>query len=229
MSAFVFSVKIAAEKRKLVDISRFEISPNKINFLFGESGIGKSIISKAIFGLLDPDDLSLTINNSSYEKYKNSPTTKSLQENGFFVFQEPSSHLNPLLPLNKQLNEGSLKNVEHSDEQAIIRHLWGGEDEGFLNRLLKVFPKPYRPSGGEKQRILLAMAFKKIKKYIDSKSNKTALFIFDEPSGSLDNRFRNLFIQLLIECYKQKPFTVLIITHDYSIISEVEGNYKKIE
>ncbi|KAA3618439.1 MAG: ATP-binding cassette domain-containing protein [Calditrichaeota bacterium] len=228
MSAFEFALQIASGRRKLVDISNFKISPNKINFLFGESGIGKSIISKAIFGLIDPDDLDVKINKSDYLKYLNLPATKSVQENGFFVFQEPSSHLNPLLPLYKQLSEGSLQNVDPSDEQAIIRHLWNGAEEAFLNRLLKIFPKPYRPSGGEKQRILLAMAFKKIKIYLDSKSTKTALFVFDEPSGSLDNRFRNLFIQLLLECYQLKPFTILIITHDYSIISEVEKNYKDI-
>jgi len=228
MSAFKFDVQIAAGRRKLVEISSFQISPNKINFLFGESGIGKSIISKALFGLLDPDDLSIKINNSDYESYLNSSTTKSIQKDGFFVFQEPSSHLNPLMPIYKQLNEGSLKNVDKADEQAIIRLLWDGMDDEFLRRLLKVFPKPYRPSGGEKQRILLAMAFKKILKYIKSKSAKTALFIFDEPSGSLDNRYRNLFIQLLMECYKQKPFTVLIITHDYSIISEMEQSYKNM-
>ncbi len=228
MSAFKFDLQIAAGRRKLVDINNFQISPNKINFLFGESGIGKSIISKAIFGLLEPDDLSIKINSFNYDTYLKSPKIKSLQNDGFFVFQEPSSHLNPLLPLYKQLGEGSLKTVKKSDEQAIIRLLWDGADDDFLKRLLKVFPKPYRPSGGEKQRILLVMAFKKIKKYIDNNSHKTGLFIFDEPSGSLDNRFRNLFIQLLIECYKQKPFTVLIITHDYSIISEIENNYKSI-
>ena len=223
-----FSLTIKSNKRLLVDIKDFHISTNKINFLFGESGIGKSIISKAIFGLLDPDDLSIKINNSGYESYLNLPATSSLQKEGFFVFQEPSTHLNPLLSLYKQLNEGSLKNIDKSDTQAIIRHLWNGAEDEFLDRLLKVFPKPHRPSGGEKQRILLVMAFKKIKKYIDAKSPKTALFIFDEPSGSLDNKFRNLFIQLLMECYKQKPFTVLIITHDYSIISEIEKNYKSI-
>ncbi len=228
MTDFKFDVQIKAGKRTLVDINNFDLAPNKINFLFGESGIGKSIISKAIFGLLDPDELLVKMDGASYEKYLHKPAVKSMQKEGFFVFQEPSSHLNPLLTLEQQLNEGSLRNIKKVDEQSIIRHLWGGADSGFLERLLKVFPKPFRPSGGEKQRILLAMAFKKIKKYLDGKSSKTALFIFDEPTGSLDNRFRNLFLELLVECYKQKPFMVLIITHDYSIISEMENNYADI-
>lgn len=230
MSAFHFDIKINAGKRKLVDIDGFEISPNKITFLFGESGIGKSIISKAFYGLLDGDDLKIKINDFDYPEYLKKDLVTEQKDTGFFVFQEPSSHLNPLRKLAVQLNEGSLKNINKKDEQAIIKFLWDGGDQVFLEKLLQVFPKPYRPSGGEKQRILLAMAFKKIKKYIDDKSQtKTALFVFDEPTGSLDNRFRNLFLQLLIECYRQKPFSALIITHDYSIISEMETHYPDLQ
>ena len=229
MSAFKYDLKIYAGKRRLLQINNFEIAPNKVTFLFGESGIGKSIISKAVFGLLDSESLLIKINNSDYKSYLESSIVREFQNNGFFVFQEPSSHLNPLRTLYKQLNEGSLKDLSPKDEQSIIRFLWDGIDPDFLNMLLKVFPKPYRPSGGEKQRILLAMAFKKIKQYIDQEnSHKTAFFIFDEPSGSLDNHFRNLFLQLLMECYKQKPFTALIITHDYSIISEIETKYSSL-
>jgi len=72
------------------------------------------------------------------------------------------------------------------------------------------------------------MAFKKIKKYLDNTHIKTALFVFDEPSGSLDNTYRDLFIQLLLECYRQKPFSSIIITHDYSVISTVEEKYKQL-
>jgi ABC-type dipeptide/oligopeptide/nickel transport system ATPase subunit len=74
----------------------------------------------------------------------------------------------------------------------------------------------------------LVMAFKKIKKYLDDNKLKSALFVFDEPSGSLDNTYRDLFIQLLLECYKQKPFTSIIITHDYSVISMIERNYQNL-
>lgn len=230
MSAYHFDIKINSGKRKLVEISDFELSPNKITFLFGESGIGKSVISKAFYGLLDSEDLKIRINNQDYSEYLKNNLVCDQKKHGFFVFQEPSSHLNPLRTLDVQLNEGSLKNIDKKDEQAIIKFLWDGGDQVFLERLLQVFPKPYRPSGGEKQRILLAMAFKKIKKYIDDKNQKkTALFIFDEPTGSLDNRFRNLFLQLLIECYKQRPFSALIITHDYSIISEMEMQYSDLQ
>jgi ABC-type dipeptide/oligopeptide/nickel transport system ATPase subunit len=47
------------------------------------------------------------------------------------------------------------------------------------------------------------------------------MFVFDEPSGSLDNRFRDIFLTELFGSYRRRPFTALVITHDYSMISRI--------
>jgi ABC-type dipeptide/oligopeptide/nickel transport system ATPase subunit len=106
-----------------------------------------------------------------------------------------------------------------------LSELWSTTSEKSLNSVLDVFPKPYRPSGGEKQRVLLAMAFKKIELVVNKSGLKPTYFVFDEPTGSLDNKYRNLFLALLVRKFKKSPFTVKIITHDYSIISEIYKNY----
>jgi len=225
MSKSGLRISIISGGRTLVDIEDFSFSRNKITFLFGESGIGKSIISKALFGLLDPDELQITINGIDYLQYLNSPITRQLQHNGFFVFQEPSSHLNPLMKIEEQLREGSIR--DELDEKSILKYLWNNTDDKIIQQILDIYPKPYRPSGGEKQRFLLAMAFKKINAVFNgSHSVSNNLFIFDEPSGSLDNHFRNLFIELLLKKSSQHIFTSLFITHDYSIISEIINKHK---
>jgi ABC-type glutathione transport system ATPase component len=222
-----FSVSIHAGRRPIVSVDKFDVAADRITFLFGESGIGKSMISKAIYGLLDPDELRVAVNNRPYGDYCNDPATREIKENSFFVFQEPSSHLNPLMKISDQLNEGSLS--ASTAQSRILSWLWGTGDEAAPKRVLDVFPKPYRPSGGEKQRVLLAMAFKKIDLFIQSGDKKgRSFFVFDEPTGSLDNTYRNLFLQLLFECYGKRPFTVMIITHDYSVISEVYANYRPL-
>ncbi|RMF59373.1 MAG: ATP-binding cassette domain-containing protein [Calditrichaeota bacterium] len=218
-----YNIKIATKTRNVVSIENFKFARNKITFLFGESGIGKTLISKAIYGLLDDTRLEIWINGLSYSDYCKDELTRQFQRNGFFVFQEPSTHLNPLIPLGAQLREGSLRKV--SEEKEILKTLWDNSSETTVREILKVFPKPYRPSGGEKQRILLAMALKKIVLYQKNKTDQPALFVFDEPSGSLDNHFRNIFLRLLFEKFSQSPFTSLFITHDYSIISEVFEQY----
>lgn len=215
-----YRIHITTQTRPLVAIDRFDVPRGKITLLFGESGIGKSILSKAVYGLLDPQLLKVTINGQAYSDYIQTERVIALKQGGFFVFQEPSSHLNPLLTIETQLREGSLSNA-HSEE-AILTHLWGGTRGVRMRQLLQVYPKPHRPSGGEKQRFLLAMAFKKIERYTEEAiPSPYVAFVFDEPTGSLDNQARNLFLSLLFDQFRRRPFTTLLITHDYSMISEV--------
>ncbi|OGK01647.1 MAG: hypothetical protein A2519_08930, partial [Candidatus Raymondbacteria bacterium RIFOXYD12_FULL_49_13] len=213
--------------RQLVSVDNFSVAANAITFLFGESGIGKSIIAKALYGLLNPAEFDIAINNQPYRDHLNDPWTRAVRHNSFFVFQEPSSHLNPLMKIKDQLREGSLVSTEH--EQLILEQLWEKAPAETIRSITNLFPKPYRPSGGEKQRILLAMAFKKISAYTGKDAaTGPALFVFDEPTGSLDNTYRNLFLTMLFNRFHEKKFTALIITHDYSIISEVYGSHRDL-
>ncbi len=221
-----YKIHISKNRRPIVAIDQFTIASQKITFLFGESGIGKSLISKSIYGLIDPDLLDISINGQLYSQYIAAESTRSLQKNGFFVFQEPSSHLNPLSKLKDQLREGSLA---RAGERDILRYLWDTKDDAGVQKILEVYPKPYRPSGGEKQRILLAMAFKKISLLQKKKSiPDDHLFVFDEPTGSLDDHLRNIFLKLLFKKFGETCFTSLFITHDYSIISEIYQHHRKL-
>lgn len=211
------SVRISSGSRVLVSAEQFSIPRGKITFLFGESGIGKSLIARALFGLLDASSLEIVINRESYAKYLRSATLANIRDDGFFVFQEPSSHLNPLMKIQDQLREGSL--AETTGEEEIFRELWGSDGNARVRSLLPLFPKPYRPSGGEKQRMLLAMAFKKIDLTLAQPGPSEGLFVFDEPTGSLDNALRNRFLDFLFRVLARKALTVLLITHDYSMIS----------
>jgi peptide/nickel transport system ATP-binding protein len=214
------AVTIDAGRTRLVSIAQFGVRQNHITLLFGESGIGKSLLAKCMYGILDPDVLRIRVNDLSYREYCRQDHVRALQRNSFFVFQEPSSHLHPLLSVEHQLREGSLSRTRH--EEQILGELWGGSGRG-VREILPVYPKPHRPSGGEKQRILLAMAFKKIDRYLEESPDPApALFVFDEPTGSLDNRYRDIVLSMVMTRYEQRPFTVLLITHDYSMISVME-------
>jgi len=215
-----FDIEIAAEGKLIVDIRDFSLERGRVTFLLGESGIGKSLISRALYGLLDPAELTVTVNSRPYPEYTAGESVREIQRQGFFVFQEPSSHLNPLMTLGDQLREGTLARA--TDRSEVLHALWEGADERDLGSILDVYPKPYRPSGGEKQRILLAMALEKIDMRPPSEDRSPeGLFVFDEPSGSLDNHYRNLFLDLLFDRFRKRPFTALVITHDYSMISRV--------
>lgn len=219
-----FDTHISTDERTLVDIRNFELLPDRITFLFGESGIGKSLIARAVCGLLDPDEFIITINGEPYEEYLSRPETQEIRNHGFYVFQEPSTHLNPLLTLGTQLREGSLS--RGTGEVDIMKEMWASDDDSEITRLLEVYPKPYRPSGGEKQRIFLVMALKKIDLLLNAgNTGHQRVFVFDEPTGSLDNHFRDVFLSLLFKRFRQSPFTALVITHDYSMIGKVTRSF----
>ncbi len=215
-----YQLYIASANHTLVSIDDFQIAPQEITVLFGESGIGKTLISQAIFGLLDPFELEISINGKPYNNYVRSKEVQKLQTYGFFVFQEPSTHLNPLMTLQEQLNEGKLAKTNRQKE--ILQALWRQPYETHVRPLLQIYPKPFRPSGGEKQRFLLAMAFKKL---MLPANGAQRLFIFDEPTGSLDNVYRDIFLNELFNLYTRNPFTILLITHDYSMISTFEKQH----
>lgn len=224
MSRKDFAVSVGTGTRTIADCDRYPVFENEIAFLFGESGIGKSLLAKAIDGLLPAGELEIKIDGHPYAKHLLSPWVKTVRQSGFFVFQEPSTHLNPLMTLEEQLAEGSLAGPGHGP----IERLWMPGDKSVVEGLLKLYPKPHRPSGGEKQRILLAMAFKKIAALARSPLDLPSFFIFDEPTGSLDDPHRNLFLNLLFEQYQKRPMTILIITHDYSMIGEVYRSHKSL-
>jgi ABC-type glutathione transport system ATPase component len=221
-----YTIAIASGGRTIVAVDDFSFVRNEITFLFGESGIGKSMLCKAVYGLLDPDELQVTVNGFPYRQYLDDPETRGVRQSSFFVFQEPSSHLHPLMRIADQLREGSIAGA--GSEAAVLSRLWKTADSDKLAKVLDVYPKPYRPSGGEKQRILLAMAFKKIALLSAAAAALPTLFVFDEPTGSLDNSYRNLFLDFLFDEYRKNPFTAMVITHDYSIISEVKENHNAI-
>ncbi len=215
-----YDICIRAGGRVLADIRAFPVPRNRVTLLLGESGIGKSLLSRCIYGLLDSDELDATINGMKYREYIESSDVREIRNEGFFVFQEPSSHFNPLMTVGEQIREGSFSGAGGTG--GVLQKLWEGSPGETLESILRVYPKPYRPSGGEKQRVLLAMALQKI----DMHSGPSdALFIFDEPSGSLDNRYRDLFLSLLFERYRRRPFTALLITHDYSMISRISASH----
>ena len=215
-----FSVEIAARQRLLLSIKNFSYHENCITILLGESGIGKSLIARAIYGLLDPKLLEVSLNNQPLIQYLATSYARQVRKNSFFVFQEPSSHLNPMLTIGDQLNEGDLGIYRERLEN--MHRLWQDIPEDKIRNLLKLYPKPYRPSGGEKQRILIAMAFKKIDILEKSgHSGESTFFVFDEPTGNLDNFYRNIFVKELFDKYRRRAFTILLITHDYSLISEI--------
>lgn len=172
-------LQIKLESEALVDIA-FDISESLA--LVGQSGSGKSLTLKALLGML-PQEMSL--------KLKSSATFDLVAgESVAFIPQNPFTALSPLTKIHKQFFV----------DDARVKELFDGV--GLEFELLERFAPEL--SGGQLQRIVIAMAL----------SKKPQLLLLDEPTTALDPETRIMIIELLKSLQSKENFKMLFVTHD---------------
>jgi peptide/nickel transport system ATP-binding protein len=217
----LYDIRLSSGNRLLADIREFPLPSGGITLLFGESGIGKSLLAKTLFGVVDTESVTARVNGLSYERHLEDPEVRARRKQGFFVFQEPSTHLNPMMTIGEQVREGDL--ARSTDPIRSLLPLWAPDDARGLEDIMDVMPTPFRPSGGEKQRVLCGMAFAKMDLASGGSLEAGGLFVFDEPTGSLDREARDRFLAGLLERLRRNPRqTILLVTHDYSMVGYFE-------
>lgn len=187
----------------LQDIS-IDLKANQITCLIGESGSGKTIFSKTISALL-PENIFVKKGDIFYKG--ESVDYKTLRKlRGSHIFYSPqnaAASLNPVLKIKRQINETS--KINHAQLIDLLRNLDFHDPERILNSY------PFELSGGENQRCLLAMAA----------ALKPELLILDEPTSALDHHLQDGFMDLIKKIQQQYGITILLITHNLSIVENV--------
>lgn len=175
----ISKLHITFKDKTLVDIN-FDISSSLA--LVGQSGSGKSLTLKALLGML-PDSMTCELEVDAGFELK-------AGENISFVPQNPFTALSPLTKINKQF---------FVDEQR-MKELFAQVDLDF--ELADRFAPEL--SGGQLQRVVIAMALEQNPK----------LILLDEPTTALDPETRVLILDLLKELQKEHGFKMLFVTHD---------------
>ncbi|MGE9289421.1 MAG: ABC transporter ATP-binding protein [Puniceicoccales bacterium] len=187
------------------------LSPGQIFALVGESGSGKSTAGFAVGGLLPPENTTvegtITLGGQTYSASDAKSLQKLCGRQIGFVFQEPSSALHPAIRIETQIAEaihGKLSRQQRRERVALLlRSVQLDPDQ----RLLRSYP--HHLSGGMQQRIVLAMAV----------ANHPSVLIADEPTTALDPTIRKEILQLIRDLATQSRSAVLLITHDFGIVS----------
>ena len=203
------------EKNEMVHGVSFDIHENEIVGIVGESGSGKSISSLAILGLLDKKasllEGSIHFNDTDITHYKDSQFRKIRGAQISMIFQEPMSSLNPSMTCGLQVLEILRQHTKRSKKEAKAEAIRLFEKVK-LPRAIEMYDQyPHQISGGQKQRVMIAMAI----------ACKPKLLIADEPTTALDVTVQKEIIKLLKELQQETGMSILFISHDLSLVSEI--------
>ncbi|MDY6399122.1 MAG: ABC transporter ATP-binding protein [Synergistales bacterium] len=198
----------SAGEVKAVNGVSFNVRRGEILGIVGESGSGKSTAMLSIIGLqgangkiksgeiiFDGHDIS-TLNMNEIRGKKIS-----------MIFQDPMTSLNPVLSIGYQL------------EESLKRHKWQGnirerslemlERVGIVPAVERIKQYPHEFSGGQSQRIMIAMAM----------ICKPDLLIADEPTTALDVTVQAQILKLMKDLQRETKMSIILITHDLGVIA----------
>ncbi len=200
---------------RAVDDVSFEIYPGEILGLVGESGAGKSLTGKALIGLLE-SPLKVIGGTVFFEgnRIDNLPYKKLRKIRGQkmgMIFQDPMTSLDPLFKVGDQLVETIRTHQKMSRKEALERAVSLLDEVGIPSPNDRINQYPHQFSGGMRQRVVIALAL----------SANPRLLIADEPTTALDVLVQSQIIHLLKKLCRTHNMSVLLITHDMGVISEI--------
>ena len=195
------------------------VEKGQILGLVGESGSGKSVSSLSIMKLL-PEDAKITADKMEFDGIELLSQTEAQWQalrgdRISMVFQEPMTSLNPVLTIEKQVEEGLLLHEEekYKDNKELRRErvLEVLEEAGLSDpeELLKKYP--HQLSGGMRQRVMIAIAM----------INRPELLIADEPTTALDAATQEIILELLKYYCDTYKTAILFISHDLSLVARL--------
>lgn len=201
---------------KSVDDVSLRVEKGKTLGIVGESGCGKSITSLSIMQLVETPPGKIVGGEILLEGEnllsKTEDEMRKIRGNKIaMIFQEPMTSLNPVYTIGKQITEALLLHEKMSKHEAKDRAIE-------MLKLVKIpLPEkrfseyPHQLSGGMRQRVMIAMAL----------SCNPQLLICDEPTTALDVTIQAQILELINELKKKTNASVIMITHDLGVISEV--------
>jgi peptide/nickel transport system ATP-binding protein len=193
----------------------YQIRQGQMVALVGESGSGKSVSARTFMGLtaenaIIGDSSEVRFNQRDVSKLK-PKELRNLRGNEIsMIFQEPMTSLNPLYTLGEQITEAILVHQKMSGAEAKARTIELFELVQIPQPAERFDQYPHQLSGGQRQRVMIAMAL----------ANDPELLIADEPTTALDVTVQAKILQLIKELQLQKQMSVLLITHDLTIVRQ---------
>lgn len=193
----------------------FSLQKGETLAIVGESGSGKSVTGLALTRLLpEPPTIykSGQILLDGQDVLKKSPRElRTIRGNKIaYIFQEPSTSLNPVFTIRNQIAEAlRLHRPEVRDLDAeVTKYL---DLVGIVDPAKRLHDYPHQLSGGMQQRVMIAMAL----------SCQPELLVADEPTTALDVTIQAQIMDQLRDLKQKVNMAIILITHNFGIISGI--------
>lgn len=201
-----------ASKLLAVDDVSFDVKQGECFGLVGESGCGKTTLSKIIMRAITPDTGKIEYNDRGQlidVRALKGDALSAFRRKMQFIFQDPFSALSPRMTIFDILREPLVvhKMGDHASQRDTTTELMRlvGMDPRFLNRY------PHSFSGGQRQRIGIARAL----------SLQPDLLICDEPVSALDVSIQAQVLNLLKDLQQELGLTYIFISHNLAVINYI--------
>jgi peptide/nickel transport system ATP-binding protein len=193
----------------------FNLNKGETIGIVGESGSGKSVTALTLMRLLNERQALITgkilLNGTGLFELPEAEMRKIRGYKMAMIFQEPMTSLNPVLTCGFQITEAIQLHLGINKKQAKEKTIELFK-EVQLPRARKIFDSyPHQISGGQKQRVMIAMAL----------SCNPEILIADEPTTALDVTVQKTIIELLQKLKAQRNMSLIFISHDLGVISEI--------
>lgn len=200
---------------KAVDGVDFEVYPGEILGLVGESGCGKSVTSLSIMRLVGiPGKIVSGEINFDGQNLLTLPETEMIKMRGdrmSMIFQQPQSSLNPVFTAGDQVAEVLQIHQKLTKEEAWTKSVDLLREVGIPDPESKAHAYPHEMSGGQAQRVMIAMGL----------ALNPRLLIADEPTTALDVTIQAQILDLMLKLREQTGASIVLITHDLGVISDM--------
>ena len=193
----------------------FQVQPGEILGIVGESGSGKSVTATSIMGLLPKHVVKsgeILIDGIPVLSLSGKELSKLRGNKISMIFQEPGRSFDPLYSIGKTFSETFLRsNPSLSKEECSSLAVKLLKEVGIPNPEERLNNFPHQLSGGQLQRVMIALAV----------AAKPLYLIADEPTTALDVTIQGRIVRLLKEMKKKYNLGVIFITHDLSLIQAI--------
>ncbi|MEP3276604.1 MAG: ABC transporter ATP-binding protein [Stappiaceae bacterium] len=203
---------------KAIDHVSIDLNPGEALGLVGETGCGKSVLTRSAFGLVPTPPAKITSGSVTFEGREilglSAKEQRAMRGRDVaMIFQDPMTFINPVFKIGTQLVDAIRAQrqgrVSKREARSIALAMLDKVQLPNPDRQFESYP--HQLSGGMRQRVLIAMAL----------TAEPKLLIADEPTTALDVTIQAQILDLIARLVEDMGISLIMISHDLGVVSQV--------